>query len=149
MRANDVGWPTFDEKFVNYPKFKRDWRAYRQTYHDMEGYDLVAKTLREKWVSGEAQKIGNAVDLAEIWDIVDTCYERPAKYVAEALKPSVEFRKYKMADSATIREFYSLLRAHIKSARTVGHLKLLISGQTIPNIMGKIPHTYFETMGNL
>jgi hypothetical protein len=64
-------------------------------------------------------------------------------------KPIVESRKYKMADSATIREFYSLLRAPIKSARTVGHLKLLISDQTIPNIMGKIPHTYFETMGNL
>jgi hypothetical protein len=69
--------------------------------------------------------------------------------MAEALKPIVESRKYKMADSATIREFYSLLRAHVKSARTVGHLKLLISDQTIPNIMGKIPHTYFETMGHL
>ncbi len=42
----------------------------------MEGNDLVAKTLKEKWVSGEAQKIiGNTEDLAEIWDTVDTCYQ--------------------------------------------------------------------------
>ncbi len=47
-----------------------------ETYHGMEGNDLVAKTLKEKWVSGEAQKIiGNTVDLAEIWDTVDTCYQ--------------------------------------------------------------------------
>ncbi len=31
MKANDVGWPTFDGKFMNYPKFKHEWRAYQQT----------------------------------------------------------------------------------------------------------------------
>jgi hypothetical protein len=33
MRANDSGWPTFDGRFVSYPRFKREWGAYRQTYH--------------------------------------------------------------------------------------------------------------------
>jgi hypothetical protein len=31
-----------------------------------------------------------------------------------------------------------------KNARTVGHLKLLINDQTIPNIMGKMPHTNWK-----
>jgi hypothetical protein len=48
------------------------------------------------------------------------------KYMAEALRSIVKFRRYRIADSAAIREFYSLLRANIKSVRTVGHLKLLI-----------------------
>ncbi len=61
--------------------------------------------------------------------------------MTDALKPTVKFRRYRMMDSAAIREFYSLLRATIKSARTVGLLKLLINNKTIPNIMGKIPHT--------
>ncbi len=33
MRANDSGWPTFDGRYVSYPRFKKEWRAYRQTYH--------------------------------------------------------------------------------------------------------------------
>jgi hypothetical protein len=61
--------------------------------------------------------------------------------MAEALKPIVEFRKYKLADNGTVRDFYSLLRPTIKSARTVGHLKLIINNQTAPCIVGKMPHT--------
>jgi hypothetical protein len=47
--------------------------------------------------------------------------------MTEALKPIVEFKKYKMADSPTIREFYSLFRATIKSVKTMGHHRLLIN----------------------
>jgi hypothetical protein len=75
---------------------------------------------------------------------LDTCYERPEKYMAEAFKPIIEFKRYRMANNAAIRKFYSLLRATIKNARTVGHLKLLINDQTIPNIMGKMPHTNWK-----
>jgi hypothetical protein len=96
--------------------------------------------------------IGNVDDLAEIWDILDTGYKRPEKYMAGALRPIVEFRRYRLADSAAIREFYSLLKIIIKSARMVGHLKLLrfqlfisflkllINDRTVPSIMGKMPH---------
>jgi hypothetical protein len=51
MRTNDVRWPTFGVKFVNYLEFKREWRAHRQTYHALVSNDLIAKILREKWVS--------------------------------------------------------------------------------------------------
>ncbi len=61
--------------------------------------------------------------------------------MAEALRPIVKFRKYKMMDIAGIREFYSLLKATIESVKTVGYVKLLINNQTIPYILGKMPHT--------
>ncbi len=57
--------------------------------------------------------IGHLEDLLEIWETLDTCYERPEKYMAEVLKPILEFRKYKMCDNAAMREFYSLLRASV------------------------------------
>jgi hypothetical protein len=85
--------------------------------------------------------IGNVEDLSKIWATLDTCYERPRKYMAKAKKPIVEFRRYRIVDSGTIREFYSWLRPTIKSVRIVGLLKLLINDQMIPSIMGKIPHT--------
>jgi hypothetical protein len=59
----------------------------------------------------------------------------------EVLRPVVEFRRYKVADSAAVREFYSLLRAAIKGAKGLGRLSLLINDQTIPRIMGKMPYT--------
>jgi hypothetical protein len=46
--------------------------------------DLAAKTMREKCVSGDAlQIIRRLEDLAGIWETLDTCYERPEKYMAE------------------------------------------------------------------
>jgi hypothetical protein len=88
LKANDSGWPTFDSRFVNYPRFKKEWRAYRKTYHSVVSNDLEAKTLREKCVKGDAWKmVGHLEDLKEIWDKQDTCYKRPEKYKEEALKP--------------------------------------------------------------
>ncbi len=79
---------------------------YRQTYHTKVSNDLAAKTLREKCVSGEALKmISQLEDLTEIWESLDTCFERLEKYLTEALKPILEFRKYKMIDSAAMRKF--------------------------------------------
>jgi hypothetical protein len=76
---------------------------------------LVAKALSKKCVSKEVKKmIGNIEDLNEMWSTMDTCYERSEKYIVEALRPISKFRKYKMLNSAAVREVYSLLRAAIK-----------------------------------
>jgi hypothetical protein len=140
MRANDSGWPTFDGRFVSYPRFKREWGAYRQTYHAAVGDDLAARTLRDKSLQGDArQMVSHLDDLYEMWETLDTCYERPDKYAEEALKPIADFRRYKTIDSAAVREFYSLVRAAIKGARKIGRAELLVNDQTIPKIMSRMP----------
>jgi hypothetical protein len=48
-------------------------------------------------------------DLDEIWEALDTCYERREKYMAEALKLILDLRRYRVYDSGAVREFYSLL----------------------------------------
>jgi hypothetical protein len=80
-------------------------------------------------------------DLREMWETLNTCYERPEKYMEEALRPIVDFRRYKITDSAAVREFYSLLRAAVKGAKGIGRLGLLINDQTIPRIMSKMSYT--------
>jgi hypothetical protein len=93
-------------------------------------------------LKGDAlQMLSHLDDLREMWETLDTCYERPEKYMEEALRPIVDFRRYKIADSAAVREFYSLLRAAIKGAKGIGRLGLLINDQTIPRIMSKMPYT--------
>jgi hypothetical protein len=141
LRANDNGWPTFDGRYASYPRFKREWIAYRETYHSIVNDDMSAKPLREKCVKGDAHKIiSHLDDLGEIWDTLDTSYERPEKYMEEALKPILEFRKYRVFDSGAVREFCSILRAAIKGAKSIGRLDLLINDQTVPKIMGKMPY---------
>ncbi len=57
LKANDSGWPTFDGRYASYPRFKREWLAYRETYHSVVNDDLAAKTLREKCVKGDALRM--------------------------------------------------------------------------------------------
>jgi hypothetical protein len=141
MQANDSGWPTFDGRYDSYPRFKKEWEAYRQTYHSAVSNDLASWTLRDKCLQGDAlQMVNHLDDLREMWETLDTCYERPDKYMEEALRPIEDFCRYKIADSAAVREFYSLLRAAIKGARRIGRIELLINDQTIPRIMAKMPH---------
>jgi hypothetical protein len=145
LRANDSGWLTFDGRYANYPRFKREWVAYREMYHSVVNDDLAAKTLREKCVKGDALRmVSHLDDLQEMWDTLDTCYERPEKYMEEVLRPIVEFRKYRVFDSGAVREFYSILRAAIKGARGIGRLDLLINDQTVPRIMGRMPYTHWR-----
>ncbi len=76
-------------------------------YHSIVNDDLAAKTLRKKCVKGDAHKmISHLGVLGEIWDTLDTCYERPEKYMEDALKPTLEFRKYGVFNSGAVREFY-------------------------------------------
>jgi hypothetical protein len=84
--------------------------------------------------------VGHLEDLKEIWDTLDTCYERPEKYLEEALKPILELRKYRVYDNdnGAVRELYSILHAAIKGARAIGRVDLQINDQTVPKIMGKM-----------
>jgi hypothetical protein len=43
MQANDSGWPVFDGQYASYPRFKKEWRAYRETYHSAVNNDLAAR----------------------------------------------------------------------------------------------------------
>ncbi len=142
LKTNDSGWSTLDGRYASYPRFKKEWRAYRETYHSAVNNDLAAKALRDKCIQGDALwMVSHLDDLQEIWETLDTCFERPEKYVEEVLRPVVEFRRYKVADSAAVREFYSLLRATIKGAKGIGRLGLLVNDQTVPKFMGKMPYT--------
>ncbi len=142
MQANDSGWPVFDGRYASYPRFRKEWRAYRETYHSAVNNDLAARALRDKCLKGDAlQMVSHLDDLREMWETLDTCYERPEKYMEKALRPIVDFRRYKVTDSAAVREFYSLLRAAVKGAKGIGRLGLLINDQTIPRIMSKMPYT--------
>jgi hypothetical protein len=74
LKANDSGWPTFDGRYASYPRFKREWTAYMETYHSVANDDLAAKTLREKCVKGDALRMASHLDdLQEIWDTLDQC----------------------------------------------------------------------------
>ncbi len=139
-QANDNGWPTFSGKFVEYPRFRKEWWAYRQTYHGHVRDELVCRSLKEKSLASNVRLIVNDIDdLREVWDTLNTCYDRPDRYISEALDPVVKFRVYKPFDSGATREFYSLLRAAMMGAWKAGVLGRLINDQRLPGILARMP----------
>jgi hypothetical protein len=75
--------------------------------------------------------VGNIEDLYEIWSKVDVCFEHNEKYIAEALQPIVNFRRYRAFDNVAIRVFYPLPRATITGGESVGLLKMLVNLTTL------------------
>ncbi len=141
-QANDSKWPTFSGKYVEYPRFRKEWWAYRQTYHGHVRDELVCRSLKERSLASHVRLLVNDIDdLREAWNRLDTCFDRPEKYISEALEPVVRFRSYKAFDSGAIREFYSTLRAAMMGARKAGLLGRLINDQTLPGILAKMPPT--------
>ncbi len=127
-QANDSGWPTFSGKYVEYPRFRKEWWAYRQTYHGHVRDELVCRSLKERSLASHVRLLVNDIDdLREAWGTLDTCFDRPEKYISEALDSVVRFRSYKAFDSGAIREFYSILRAAMMGARKAGLLGRLIN----------------------
>jgi hypothetical protein len=51
-QANDSGWPLFTGKYVEYPQFRKEWWAYRGTYHGHVRDELVGRMLKEKCLLG-------------------------------------------------------------------------------------------------
>jgi hypothetical protein len=141
-QANDSGWPTFSGKYVEYPRFRKEWWAYRQTYHGHVRDELLCCSLKERSLASHVRLLVNDIDdLREAWNTLDTCFDRPEKYISEALDPVVKFRNYKVFNNGAIREFYSILRAAMMGARKAGLLSRLINGQTLPGILAKMPPT--------
>jgi hypothetical protein len=139
-QANDDGWPTFSGKYVEFPRFRKEWWAYRQTYHGHVRDELVCRILKEKCLVGDARMMVRDIDdLREVWETLNKCYDRPGKYISEALEPILKFRAYKPFDSKAVREFYSLLRAAMMGARKAGMLERLINDQTLPGILSRMP----------
>jgi hypothetical protein len=122
------------------PRFRKGWWAYRQTYHGHVSDELVCHSLKEGSLASSVRILVNDIDdLREAWGTLDTCFDRPEKYISEALEPIVRFRSYKVFDNGAIREFYSLLQAAMMGAKKAGLLHRLVNDQTLPSILAKMP----------
>jgi hypothetical protein len=68
MQANESGWPTFDGRYASYPRFKKEWKANRETYHSAVNDDLAAMALKDKCIQGDPLRmVSHLDDLREIW----------------------------------------------------------------------------------
>jgi hypothetical protein len=81
-QANDIGWPVFNGRYVEYPRFRKEWWAYRQMYHGHVKNELVSRALKEKSLASNVKAMVNDREvLREIWNTLDTCFDQPEKYI--------------------------------------------------------------------
>jgi hypothetical protein len=77
-QANNSRWPVFSGKYIEYPRVRKEWWAYRRMYHRHVRDELVSWALKEKSLVGSVKSmVNNIEDLQEIWDTLDTCFDRP------------------------------------------------------------------------
>jgi hypothetical protein len=80
MQANDSRWPVFTGKYIEYPRFRKEWWAYWRTYHGHVRDKMVIRALKEKCLMGNVKNmIKDIEDLQEVWDTLDTCFDWPEK----------------------------------------------------------------------
>jgi hypothetical protein len=66
----------FKGKNVEYPRFRKEWWAWRRNYHGHVCDKLVCRALKEKSLACSARAMVSAIEeLQEVWDTLDTCYE--------------------------------------------------------------------------
>jgi hypothetical protein len=100
--------------------------------------ELVCWALKKKSLTGSARAMVNDIEeLHKVWDMLNTRFNCPEKYIVEALDPIVKFRKYKAFENST--EFYSVLRSAMLGTQKAGLLHRLINYQMVPSIMGRMP----------
>jgi hypothetical protein len=88
-QANDSGWPAFSGRYVEYPRFRKEWWAYRQTYHGHMRDELVCRSLKEKSLASGVRMLVNDIDdLREAWNTLDTCFDRPENTLQRPWTPS-------------------------------------------------------------
>jgi hypothetical protein len=86
-----TGGPPSAESTWSIPDSVR-WWAYRQTYHGHVRDELVCRSLKERSLASNVLLLVNDIDdLREAWNTLDTCFDRPEKYISEALDPVVKF----------------------------------------------------------
>jgi hypothetical protein len=101
--------------------------------------ELVSQVLKEKSLAGNAWPMVNDIEgLQGIWDTLDTFYDRPEKYITEALEPIIKFGRNRAFEHGMIREFYSLLRSVLMGAKRVGLICRLINDQMLPSIIARM-----------
>ncbi len=55
----------------------------------------MCRSLKEKSLASGVKVLVNDIeDLREAWGMLDICFDRPEKYIAEALEPVTRFRGY-------------------------------------------------------
>ncbi len=78
---------------MEYPRFRKELWAYRQTYNGHMRDELVCQSLKEKSLANSVRVLVNDIeDLQEAWDTLDTCFDRPERYILEALEPITKFQ---------------------------------------------------------
>jgi hypothetical protein len=93
-QANDAGWPLFNGGLTGEPTKLMSERSW-----------FATPSRRNAWGANVKMLVGDVEELDKVWDTLDTCYNQPEKYIAEALDPVIKFRKYKVFEDTAIWKF--------------------------------------------
>jgi hypothetical protein len=100
----------------------------------------VCRSLKERSLASHVCLLVNDIDdLREVWNTLDTCYDRPDKYISEALDPVVRFRSYKAFDSGALWNKPGIILRGGRLYLDSQHATFIANFQQVPHFFG-VPH---------
>jgi hypothetical protein len=85
-QANDAGWPQFNGNVTN-PIFRKECWAYNETYFGPVWNEMACRVLKKKLLVGKVPNMVGSIggDLMELWQTLDVSFDRPEKFIPEAM----------------------------------------------------------------
>ena len=107
--------PTFKDSFKEFPRFKKDLKAYLNEFYSTAPERVKVMTIREKgFTKATLAKIGHLDTVKEIFATLSETYVRTDRYLEEILVPIRKMRPVDENDHVGLETFF----VHILSLAT-------------------------------
>jgi hypothetical protein len=135
-----MGWPKFDGKYVNYYRFRKDWKRYAVNHAKHFTDEDRVRVFREECVRGGAKSlVDHEIRMEDAWAVLDDHYDRPEVFIQELMEPIKAHKVMRENEPMILASFYNCVKVTMAQAEQVEMLDYTCSLTEISNVLAKLP----------
>ena len=138
-------YPYFDGTLKDYPKFRRRWHTFQDTYHKATPQRKLVNLFRENCLEKKvADRLRCEETMAGCWRVLDPFYSRPTQYAQDLMSEITATRKIQYSEYERLFEYYALIRGNITEARKANLEETLLTQANIALMEHPLPMREIE-----
>jgi hypothetical protein len=143
--GKNSGYPYFDGKLKEYPKFRRRWHTFQDLYHKATPQRKLVNLFRENCLEKKvADWLRCEETMAGCWRVLDPFYSRPTQYAQDLMSEITATKKIQHSEYERLFEYYALLRGNITDARKANLMEALLTQANIALMEHPLPAREIE-----
>jgi len=147
--GKNSGYPYFDGTLKDYPKFRRRWHTFQDTYHKATPQRELVNLFRENCLEKKvADRLRCEETMAGCWRVLDPFYSRPTQYAQDLMSEITATRKIQYSEYERLFEYYALIRGNITEARKANLEETLLTQANIALMEHPLPMREIEEWRN-